>query len=365
MKILHIVETPRFSGAEILVRDLSSSHIETCSIAIGSFNPTENNFIDTMQELKNKGISEFIPQKRLKKFERIWYLVKTFREFQPDVVLGHSSIVNTYMRITGMFFPRIKKIVVLHAVNDYRNKGIWYFLETILKFYTDRIVAVSERSAYFYELNFKKKCHIIHNGVHIDKIVNELPNRDINRSEVFNVDQNTFVILQVGRISRVKNQHITLQALAYIDYEIRRNIQLFFAGIIEDTDYFNEMQFYIKERRLEQHVVFMGGRTDIPKLLVGANLFVMPSSREAFSMALLEALASNIPIIISNIPDFDFIQNQEKLLKTSLDNFEEFSQNIINCISTTAPQIHRNMQMYSFDRCADNYMTIFKELAHE
>lgn len=362
IKILHIVETPRFSGAEILVKDLSLSHVERCSVAIGSFNPTEDNFVDTMQELKNKGIKQFIPQKRLKKFERIWYLFKTFREFQPDIVLGHSSVVSVYMRIAGIFFPRIKKIVVLHAVNDYGKGSIWSFLEKILQHYTDQVIAVSERSAYFYQFNFKVKCRVIHNGVHIDKIVKELPNRDANRAEVFNVDQNIHVILQVGRISRVKNQHITLQALSNIDQVTLKNIKLFFAGIIEDINYFNEMQEYIKEQGLKEKVMFLGGRTDIPKLLVASDLFVMPSSRESFGMALIEALAANVKVICSDIPDFNFIKNQEQFEKISLDNVEEFAQQIETCLLLERPILTRDMKEYSFDKCADAYMSLFKEL---
>jgi hypothetical protein len=48
-------------------------------------------------------------------------------------------------------------------------------------------------------------------------------------------------------------------------------------------------------------VLFLGDRSDIPELLPGLDLFVMSSVTEGYSIALLEACASGLPIVATNV----------------------------------------------------------------
>lgn len=49
-------------------------------------------------------------------------------------------------------------------------------------------------------------------------------------------------------------------------------------------------------------VEFLGRRNDIEKLLAAADLFVLPSSQEGLSMALLESMAAGVPPLVSDLP---------------------------------------------------------------
>ena len=57
----------------------------------------------------------------------------------------------------------------------------------------------------------------------------------------------------------------------------------------------------IFERRLEKHVIVLGERSDIPFVLGGMDVFLQSSVSEAYSLALLEAAASGLPCIASNV----------------------------------------------------------------
>ena len=61
------------------------------------------------------------------------------------------------------------------------------------------------------------------------------------------------------------------------------------------------MQGLIDELELNQRVKLLGYRRDIPELLCAADVFVFPSYREGLPVSVMEAMASQLPIVCSNI----------------------------------------------------------------
>lgn len=70
---------------------------------------------------------------------------------------------------------------------------------------------------------------------------------------------------------------------------------------IGDGDLREELQAQVKNLNLDQHIHFLGNRHDVPQLLAASDFFVLPSLREGLSMALLEAMATGLPIVATEI----------------------------------------------------------------
>ena len=52
---------------------------------------------------------------------------------------------------------------------------------------------------------------------------------------------------------------------------------------------------------LEDHFVFLGEREDVPRLLAGADVFVLPSRQEGLPLALMEAVCSGLPVLATEV----------------------------------------------------------------
>ena len=50
---------------------------------------------------------------------------------------------------------------------------------------------------------------------------------------------------------------------------------------------------------LADKVIFLGFRDDVPALLIAADIFVLPSTKEGFSIATIEAMGASIPVIVT------------------------------------------------------------------
>jgi glycosyltransferase involved in cell wall biosynthesis len=55
------------------------------------------------------------------------------------------------------------------------------------------------------------------------------------------------------------------------------------------------------ELRVPDRVKFLGIRTDIPELMRAADAFILTSLSEAASLTLLEAMASGLPSVVTNV----------------------------------------------------------------
>ena len=76
------------------------------------------------------------------------------------------------------------------------------------------------------------------------------------------------------------------------------DIQYYIAGIGENQEFLEKR---IHELGLEQQVFLLGYRDDINELMRLSDVFVLPSKREGLNVSLMEAMASGLPCIVSNI----------------------------------------------------------------
>ncbi len=106
-------------------------------------------------------------------------------------------------------------------------------------------------------------------------------------------------ILCSGRLIERKGQHHLLEAFSRLRQGGQSDVHLVFAGTGDREAKLHEQ---CRQAGLTDHVTFLGfvERERMPSVYAAADLFVLPSQSEGMSMALLEAMASGLPVIVTD-----------------------------------------------------------------
>lgn len=111
----------------------------------------------------------------------------------------------------------------------------------------------------------------------------------------------------VGRLSATKGQSFLLEAFARVVQALPHSLLV----IIGEGNLHRELEKKAEDLQIAQHMIFTGYRNDVHGLLRGFDVFVLPSVAEGLSIALLEAMASRLPVIASAVGGIPEVINQD------------------------------------------------------
>ena len=166
--------------------------------------------------------------------------------------------------------------------------------------------------------------------------------RHIMRSQLA-LDETMVVIGAVGRDAPEKAYPDLIDAFAYLraqcppDLKERLLLVIAGRGVSLDAPHFSE--------RLALHQIpydairLLGARSDIPDLMTGFDLFVMPSRSESFPNALAEAMATSLPAIATDVGDCRLVLDQKDWIVPKA-NPQALSRALLHLLSLTKEQRH-------------------------
>ncbi len=277
-----------------------------------------------------------------------------------------SDIVNNYdvIHIHGIIAPTLPllSLKVLRKTNiftfhpTFDSSNLYKIFKNYLKHYFEKIdgkIAVSATARDSIRKYFPDDYRIIPNGV------------DINRFRACGEEKNPFEILFVGRIEPRKGLQFLVNALPLIKREIPQ-AQLTVVG-----GGYKGMRLDIPSE-VKDFIRFLGfvAPSDLPKIFSRASVFVSPAiSGESFGIVLLEAMATETPVIASSIPGYRcVIEDGNNGLLISPGNSKEIADKIItllknkNMRETLVKGGLRTVVKYSWDVVAKDIMDFYYEV---
>lgn len=233
-------------------------------------------------------------------------MIKSYRQLKKlskenfQIVHCHSPIGGV---ITRLVFKKSNSTIIYtaHGFHFYegaptKNWLIFYPIEKFLSRYTDILLTIN-KDDYNMARKFNAKKVFLIPGVGINtakfhKIYSEKQTSEIKKR--LDIESNIPVFISVGEINRNKNHLSAIEALAKIDWDFYYLI----IGKGRDEEFLKKR---IEELNLDNKIKLIGYSNEVEKYMSIANLSLFLSLREGLGLAGLEAMASGIPLISSNI----------------------------------------------------------------
>lgn len=140
----------------------------------------------------------------------------------------------------------------------------------------------------------KRQFKIVQNGINVLQYKFDKKIR-IEYRHNFNIEQNSFVILHVGRFTEQKNHKRLIDIFKHVK-SICPNAKLMLIGSGPQKDQIKEK---VRTDNLDRDVILLENRNDINKLMMAADCLVMPSLYEGLPFVAIEAQAAGLPIFLS------------------------------------------------------------------
>ena len=220
------------------------------------------------------------------------------KTFLPDILHSHSFHANMAARLLRVATPVVPVISTIHNIHEggrsrmlaYRlTDGLSFRTTTVSRAVADRFVGIHAVSA--------NKCLVVSNGIDTAEFTSCPARRERMRSAMG--VRKEFVWLAAGRIVPAKDYPNLLSAFAKVRSEYPQ-VRLWIAGAEVSAGAAAALRTFAAELGLEEAVVWLGMRRDLPGLLDAADGFVLGSAWEGMPLAVGEAMAMAKPVVATD-----------------------------------------------------------------
>lgn len=197
-----------------------------------------------------------------------------------------------------------------YNVNSFFSVSFFMFKQRLFARFAKKIICRSNAiKQEFREMGIPLKKLTVASGGTDCNVYRKRPASRQRLRKLLGFENDKFIIGVACRLTPVKNVALLIQAAAIL-LNTRDDFVVLIAG---DGPERGSLQLLAQETSVQQYIRFLGHRSDIPDLLNVFDLFVQPTWSEGMSNSILEAMASEDPVVVSNIAP-----NKEIFQKASL-----------------------------------------------
>ncbi len=276
MKIVHVLNSNKFSGAEKVVIQmihyLCQQNIDVYYVSLKG--PIE-------KYLKKKQIKYYLIDKMNRKnIKRMTEILK------PDIIHAHDYTASIICAFS------VKQPIISHLHNNspwIKKAGLYSWVYAISSFRYQKILLVSSviLKEYVFSKWIAKKCKVIGNPIEIGEII-EKSKENIEES---------YDISFMGRLSIPKNPILLLEVL----YELKKYFPELRVCIIGDGELREQVKDKCRELDLEKNITWTGFLENPFPYIRKSKIFLLPSLWEGYGLAAVEALALGKPVVCCKV----------------------------------------------------------------
>lgn len=285
LKIIHTVSTLLGGGMEHFALRLAEAQK-----ARGHDPSIFSVYTGPLEELAERAGIPVTVVGKASKPARVLKAAAAFARRRPDLIHAHNP--------TSMQYASVGKVVTgarLLVTDHTQTRGVVRVATPAEWALVDDVVAVSRYTAdQSHTIGARGRVGVVYNGITI-----EAPRRSRAAvRESLGIAEDAVVGIDVAGLIHVKGHDVLVDALAALRDEGTR-VTVLVAGEGERE---GDIKRRIAERGLgPDQIRMLGFRTDVVDLLAASDFFVLSSRLEGLSLAILEAMAQRLPVIISRV----------------------------------------------------------------
>jgi glycosyltransferase involved in cell wall biosynthesis len=298
MKITHVVENLERGGLERVVVDLAGMQHQAghdckvvCLFEAGALAP----------ELRRQGVSVHACGKGagpdVRALLRLRLLLRARRE---GVIHTHNATAHYHAAFALFGLAPSRLLNTRHGMGAEDGNSRRERLYRLSMPLTHGVAAVCEAARDRFQshgLRPSGGIEVVRNGIHVERFrPSSLPLRRQLAVEL-GFPEGTRLVGTVGRLNAVKEQASMIHALSRLQ-GVDGDVALVLVG---DGPLRGELERCAQQAGVAERVRFLGDRGDVHRLLPGLEVFALSSRSEGYSIALLEAAASALPIVATDV----------------------------------------------------------------
>lgn len=390
-KVLRIINRFNLGGPTYNVAYLSkymSNEFETLLVG-GAKDDTEesSDFIVNNLGLKPIIVEEMLREIDLKNdYTAYKKIKKIIEEFKPDIVHTHASKAGTLGRLAASSsgVPIIIHTFHGHVFHSYFGALKTMFYKTIERYLAKKstvIIAISEiqkqELVEVHKICRADKVKVIPLGFDLTKFQERLPEKRASFRKKYNLDEDEIAISIIGRLVPIKNHTLFLEALKIASEKTSKKIRAFIIGdgeerkTIEATATALGISFVDGTASNEKSLLtFTSWIKEIDIALAGSDIIALTSFNEGTPVSLIEAQASNKPIVTTNVGGIEnVVIPDETAFLCENNNLPQFSEALLKLIENES--IRTNMsqkgwmhvkEKFHYTRLVSDMENLYKSL---
>jgi len=299
MKILHVIPSLDCGGAEHLTLNLARAQqelgheISVCCV----MSPPEKGTL--YEKARALGIPCYFSfSKHEPHVMTTWKMMRLFRRLCPDVIQSHLPRANSCSTIAARLAGIPCIIATFHNPMIWKNNrqkkwGMW------TSRFQDGIFCDAEmirRRLLEMCPHVESKTRIVYPSIPLSKAFVSQEEQDLFKSK-WGVEKEDRLVGMIGRLAEVKD-HATFIDAAEIVLKSSSRIKFLIVG---DGPMREQLRECVREKALEDRVLFPGYVPDLNLIWSVLDLFVLSSLSEGCPVSILEAFAAGLPVIATNV----------------------------------------------------------------
>jgi glycosyltransferase involved in cell wall biosynthesis len=293
-----------------------------------------------------------LDQKSLLNLSSYKRLLNIIKKIHPDIIITYLFHADVIGRLFIQKRTNLKVIPFLRTTYNHKKYWIPRLFEKLTYKQVPHYLANSESVKEFITKigADKNNVTVIPNGIDTG-FYDKIP-RDEKLRKSFGIKKEDLNIICVANLHINKGHKYLFEAFENI-YKENKNINLLIVG---DGDEKENLLKQIENYQSKNNILFLGKRNDVPRLLKISDIFVLPTLFEGMSNAIMEAMASGLPIITTNIPENkELIENKKTGFLIPVKNSEKIADKIIYLLENQNKR--ENIGKKAKNQIAENFET--------